>query len=232
MKPIKEQVTKEKFQEYLEEYRVIRVIPLVDEDPIFALMLTNPRIIGTLGQPKEILIHKGYFILPGGVKRGTGGSKTISQVATTAVNYPTKFKKSHPAKEFLIVDVWDKEITLESPVYVTPIRQLFKTCGLKKELRGVYKKPSEWMKKRRDFVIEKYEESKRIEKYRALPMLILIRRIYHSWASKVDEYYGIIDEYGIDKPGDEKRQREADQHYFSEETIRKDINSYQQRNKK
>lgn len=159
MKPRKILITKEKLQEYLEFYKIIEVVPIKDEEPILILISMIPTL--STDYPDRIIIHKGYFILPSGFKRGSGPSKSISYITYTDVNYMDKFKASHPSKQFLIQSILDNEIPVSDTTYIRPVKDFFRKYDILMETRGKTRKVAEDVKERNRIIIEEYNKSKR-----------------------------------------------------------------------
>lgn len=158
-------VTKEELLKYVKVLETIKVVPVKDEEEPILILKTLRPAYGLLGVPDEVVVHKGYFILSRGVKRIKGGSKSISFLSPAEVNYPNKFKISHPPKEFLIKSILDNEIPMSDTIYIRPIKDFFRKYGILPEKRGTGKKIKSEVKERNRIIIEEYLASKRKRPY-------------------------------------------------------------------
>lgn len=176
MKPRKIRITKEKLREYLEVYKIIEVVPIKDEEPIFILCLMAP--VFSPDHPYKLIIHKGYFIWPSGFKTGRGPCKQLSYMAHTDVNYVNKFKTSHPSKQFLIQAILDNEIPVSNTTYIRPVKDFFRKYGILPEMRGKTKKIKDAVKARNKIIIDEYNKAQR-----KIPLPI--KRIQNILAQKI-----------------------------------------------
>jgi len=155
---VRKKLTQERFKEFLKIFKIVGVIILKKEEPIFSLHLSfsKPHLC--------VVIHKGSVITKRGgslhFSKYDGCDKkvyTITEGKPVSVGEYINQNKYElyysPCRRFLIDTVVDKSIKSE-PIYIAPIRDLFRKYGILHEKRGKTKKVSE-LKKERDRLITK-----------------------------------------------------------------------------
>ncbi|MDD5431660.1 MAG: hypothetical protein PHO70_01560 [Candidatus Omnitrophica bacterium] len=133
------------------------------------------------------------------------GSKIIYPYDKKAIRYflDAYGKKIIASPEFLINNVMNADLVINSPKYLKPIKDLLRQIGVLKETRGKIKKTDETTKILRAFIVKEF---KGIQKKRPLPINILSDRL----TKKVDSMF----------PDDSET---AEKYYWSFATIRRII---------
>ena len=177
-------VTEDKLRAYIKACRVIEVIPLKDEPPIFVLKYFNrseSKIktlapleiadIASIDNPGEIIIHKEHFILPSGYKI-VRPEKFMIGVAPREVRYIDKYERVLTKKEFLVKTILDEKIQLQIKKskkdkkgrksnkskmgYLKLIRDFLRKYKIMGESRG--RGFIELIKERNQIIVKKYKE--------------------------------------------------------------------------
>lgn len=204
-------VTEDKLREYINTYRVIEVIPLKNEPPIFILKYfrrLESKIktlaplemadIASIDNPGEIIIHKGYFILPSGYKI-VRPEKFMIGVVPQDVRYLDKCERVLTGKEFLVKTILDEKIQLQIKKskkskngrksnknkvgYLKLIRGFLRKYKIMEEGRG--RGFIELIKKRNQIIIKEYKELLKEAEWTLKAIIKEIKKGLQEYAEKI-----------------------------------------------
>ena len=203
MKYREEAITKDKLQHYIKYSKIIEVIPIKNDEPIFILKHYSPEhdVFGTIMNgttDNNVIIHRGKFILGEesfgylmrhDYKDNKFQIKPMSAVYYSSDEYLNQYKTEMlPSKEFSLQSILDNSIQIKKSniSYIKDVRAFLVKFKCVESRKGKYPRENQEAKERLNFVAQTFEGTK-WEKGVSLHRMAKV--IFDKWLDYVAEKY-------------------------------------------